>query len=142
MDEDRVRRYRDKINLISKRSTEIREWTAISPEKFEIDEKTKLATYKAFQEVAEACTDIVAMILKDLGIPPKDDYANIETLKGQTSLNSLESLAEANGLRNRLVHRYNTTDDLLAFESIGEILPDITKLIKGVKKWIKETLKD
>jgi uncharacterized protein YutE (UPF0331/DUF86 family) len=64
MEEDRVRRYRDKINLISKRSTEIREWTAISPEKFKIDEKTKLATYKAFQEVAEACTDIVAMMQK------------------------------------------------------------------------------
>jgi uncharacterized protein YutE (UPF0331/DUF86 family) len=82
------------------------------------------------------------MILRDLGIPPKDDYANIETLKGQTSLDSLESLVGANGLRNRLVHRYNTTDDVLAFESIGEILPGITRFIEGVKKWIKETLKD
>ncbi|MBU6998737.1 MAG: DUF86 domain-containing protein [Theionarchaea archaeon] len=142
MDKDRARRYLDKINLISKRSTEIREWTTISPEEFEIDDKTKLATYKAFQEVAEACMDIIAMILKDLGFPPRDDYANIETLKGQISLDSLESLVEANGLRNRLVHRYNTTDDLLALESIREILPGVTEFVKGVKKWIRETLKD
>ena len=86
--------------------------------------------------------DIVAMICKDLRIPPQDDYTNIETLKKQLSLENLESLTEANGLRNRLVHRYNATDDSLAFESIKEILPRIATFIRGVKKWIRETLKE
>lgn len=142
MDEDRTKRYWDKINLISKRSDEIREWTAPPPKDFISDEKTKLATYKAFQEIAEACMDIVAMMCKDLGIPPKDDYTNVELLKGEIPFENMESLIEANGLRNRLVHRYNTTDDLLALESIKEILPGITQFTTGVKKWIRETLRE
>ena len=140
MDEDRLKRYWDKINLISKRSAEIKEWTAISSQEFLADEKTKLATYKAFQEIVEACMDIVAMICKDSNIPPKDDYTNIELLKNNHE--HMESLIRANGLRNRLVHRYNTTDDALAFDTIKEILPEITTLIAGVKKWIRETLRE
>lgn len=141
MDEDRLKRYWDKINLVSKRSTHIKEWTAISAEDFIVDEKTKLATYKAFQEIVKACMDIVAMMCKDSKIPPKDDYTNINLLKN-SHFNNVESLIEANGLRNRLFHRYNRTDDLLAFESIKEILPKITKFVTGVKKWIRETLKE
>lgn len=138
MDEDRLKRYWDKINLILKRSDEITEWTTIPLTDFTADEKTKLATYKAFQEIAEACMDIVAMMCKDLRIPPKDDYANIEILKKQLSLENLESLTEANGLRNRLSHRYNATDDSLAFESIKEILPRIATFVRGIKKWLKD----
>ncbi len=140
MDEDRLKRYWDKINLISKRSAEIKEWTAISPQEFLADEKTKLATYKAFQEIVEACMDVVAMMCKDSKIPPEDDYTNIELLRNNHK--HMEPLIEANGLRNRLVHRYNTTDDLLVFESIKEILPEITRFIAGVKIWIKETLRE
>jgi uncharacterized protein YutE (UPF0331/DUF86 family) len=140
MDEDRFKRYWDKINLISKRSAEIKEWTAISPREFITDEKTKLATYKAFQEITEACMDIVAMMCKDSKIPPRDDYTNIELLRN--NFKNMEPLIEANGLRNRLVHRYNTTDDILAFESIKVILPGITKFIAGVKKWIRAILKE
>jgi uncharacterized protein YutE (UPF0331/DUF86 family) len=141
MDEDRLKRYWDKINLISKRSTQVDNWTAIPSKDFVVDEKTKLATYKAFQEITEACMDIVAMICKDSKIPPRDDYANIELLK-TASFENLESLIEANGLRNRLVHRYNATDDIMAVESMKEILPEIAKFVTGVKKWIRETLKE
>ncbi len=143
MDEDRLKRYWDKINLVSKRSNEIQEWTAIQPEDFIKDEKTKLASYKAFQEIVEACMDMVAMICKDSKIPPRDDYTNIDLLENIISFKNMKkTLIEANGLRNRLVRRYNTLDDLLAFESIKEILPGISKFIEGVKKWIGQTLKE
>lgn len=143
MDEDRLKRYWDKINLVSKRSNEIQEWTAIQPEDFIKDEKTKLASYKAFQEIVEACMDMVAMICKDSKIPPRDDYTNIDLLENIISFKNMKkTLIEANGLRNRLVHRYNTLDDLLAFESIKEILPGISKFIEGVKKWMRQTLKE
>jgi len=143
MEEDRLKRYWDKINLISKRSDEIRKWTGIRSEDFIGDEKTKLAAYKAFQEVVEASMDVVAMICKDLKIPPKDDYTNIKILKTKISFDDIEkTLIEANGLRNRIVHRYNTMDDLLAFKSMKEILPEISKFIGGVKKWIRQGLKE
>ena len=48
---------------------------------------------------------------------PKDDYTNIERLEFIDE-NMKKALMEANGLRNRLVHRYNQMDDLIAFVSI------------------------
>ena len=115
---ERIKRYKDKINIIVRRSGNINEWTeGYEAENFLRDEKTKLATYKAFQEIVESCMDIIAMACKDEEIVPKDDYTNIERLEFLDE-NMKKALMEANGLRNRLVHRYNQTDDLIAFVSI------------------------
>ena len=71
---ERIKRYKDKINII-RRSGNINEWTeGYEAENFLRDEKTKLATYKAFQEIVESYMDIIAMACKDEEIVPKDDY--------------------------------------------------------------------
>lgn len=139
MDIERSDRYKDKLELIEKRLREIEEWTDISSEKFIHDEKTKLATYKAFQELAESCMDIVAMACKDLKILPKDDYINIQKLSLKLNINT-QALQEINGLRNRLIHRYNQTDDTIAFESIQELVPAINTFVEAITKWIKKSL--
>jgi uncharacterized protein YutE (UPF0331/DUF86 family) len=139
MDTDRRDRYKDKLELIEKRLQEVEEWTAVSSEEFIEDERTKLATYKAFQELAESCMDIIAMACKDLKILPKDDYTNIEKLGSKLKFNK-RVLQVANGLRNRLIHRYNTTDDLIAFQSIQDITPQITIFVEVIKRWIKKSL--
>jgi len=50
MDESRIRRYRDKLNIIKRRIEQIEEWMG----DFTKDEKTRLAVYKAFQEIVES----------------------------------------------------------------------------------------
>lgn len=50
MDIARLKRYKDKIDLIRKRNAEMEEWKG----DFLEDEKTMLACYKAFQEIVEA----------------------------------------------------------------------------------------
>ena len=139
MDTDRLNRYKEKIDIIEKRIQEAEEWSDISSDKFVQDERTKLATYKAFQEIAESCMDIVAMACKDVKILPKDDYTNIEKLSVKLKLDK-QVLQEVNGLRNRLIHRYNKTDDFIALQSIKELLPEVTKFIGVIKKWIKSLL--
>jgi uncharacterized protein YutE (UPF0331/DUF86 family) len=140
MDSERRNRYKDKIDLIEKRIQEIEEWTKISSEEFIEDERTKLATYKAFQELAESCMDIIAMACKDLKILPKDDYTNIEKLITKLKFNK-RVVQDTNGLRNRLTNRYNRTDDTIAFQSIKELIPEIIIFIEVIKKWIKKSLK-
>jgi uncharacterized protein YutE (UPF0331/DUF86 family) len=44
----------------------------------EADQKTVLAISKAAQEVVELRLDLVAMMLRDSGRPPQDDYTNID----------------------------------------------------------------
>jgi len=142
IEENRLKRYWGKTELILNRIAEIREWSGISTKDFIKDERTKLATYKAFQEVVEASMDITAMLCKDLKIIPKDDYTNIESLKGKIFQEDMEgALIQCNGLRNRLVHHYNKTDDLLAFESIKGILPEVERFTGIVKEWIRKGLR-
>ncbi len=139
MNESRFRRYKDKLNITMRRIEQINEWIDVELEEFICDEKTKLAVYKAFQEAAEACMDIVSMICKDMNIIPKDDYTNIEELSSKLDIDK-DILREANGLRNIIVHRYNSTDDELAYESIKRITPELSRFIEVVENWLQEKI--
>lgn len=142
MNMERMKRYKDKLNIISKRIDEIEQWISeFELEDFVRDEKTKLATYKAFEEIVESSMDIVAMMCKDSGIVPKDDYTNIDNLDILDN-EMKEVFTEANGLRNRLVHLYNEVDDILAFESIKDLLSKQEMFIELVEQWIKARLKE
>ncbi len=83
--------------------------------------------------------DLVAMMCKDLGDVPKDDYSNIENLE-ELHEKTKKVLIEANGLRNHLVHRYNRMDDLLALESMMALLPGIEVFSAEVEAWIEKRL--
>jgi len=110
MSTERTRRYRDKLDLIILRAGQAQTWLDEDcPELFLADDRTKLATYKAFQEAVEASLDLVAMMCKDLGLNPQDDYGNLEEL-GDLSDVSRAVLMVANGLRNHLVHEGNRPD--------------------------------
>jgi uncharacterized protein YutE (UPF0331/DUF86 family) len=143
MDIERIGRYKDKINFISERCQDIEDWLSeYDATDFISDKKTRLAVYKAFQELVEASFDIAAMTCKDLKIIPKDDYTNIDLLFEKKLIgNDLRNaLSEANGLRNRLVHRYTDIDDCIAFDSIMALLPDILDFSEGIEKWLKSKL--
>ena len=82
---------------------------------------------------------IIAMACKDEKIAPKDDYTNIEKLEFIDE-RMKKVLIEENGLRNRLVHRYNQSDDLIAFVSIKELLPKIGEFAEVVEQWMRKIL--
>lgn len=142
MDIERAKRYKDKLNLMSERAGDITEWTLNDGYDFRSDKKTKLATYKAFQELTEASFDIVAMICKDSGLIPKDDYTNVDALlhNGIIDDGVRDVLSQANGLRNRLVHRYNNLDDLMAFDSIRTLSTGFEHFEEVIGKWLEKNL--
>ncbi len=141
MDIERANRYKDKLNLIYERTDDIEEWTSGYNTSIS-DKKTRLAVYKAFQELTEACFDIMAMVCKDSKINPKDDYTNLDALHNKKIIDDTlrNALSESNGLRNRLVHRYNKLDDMLAFESIHTLFPDFKYFAEVIEKWLKTQL--
>lgn len=134
MKKNRILRYREKIEVITKRKENISSWINGK------DEKSILAVYKAYQEMIESFTDIFAMMLKDMGELVKDDYSNIETLRSKGFLNEDDEglMKEANGLRNRLVHEYNGLERKVAIESIRRINQKLENVIEEIRKWIKE----
>ncbi len=136
MERERLKRYKDKIHVINIRKGEVEVWR----EGFFNDSKTKLASYKAFQEIAEGILDISAMLVKDAKTLPADDYTNADKLVQLKIIDQslLGALKDINGLRNRIIHEYNGFDEKTAQESMHRLLPKVADIIKGVEQWISK----
>jgi uncharacterized protein YutE (UPF0331/DUF86 family) len=135
---DRRLRYRYKILWIQDREELIGTWLKeLLPDESHHDTRTVLATFKAFQEVVESTMDIIAMYLRDHDIPSRDDYSNIDRIdlfsEGQKKL-----LREMNGMKTRIVHRYNGTDESLALSYISLSMPAIHSLVQVIEQWIMQ----
>lgn len=98
----------------------------------------RLATYKAFQEAAEACADVAAMLRVDAGEVPKDDRTNFASLAALHVIRSdlVAPLQEATGLRNRLVHEYERLDDGIALASLIRLSASLSAFIEEVEAWL------
>lgn len=128
---NREKRYQEKQDLIEERILDVENWIN------DFSDKTKrLACYKAFQEVVEGLFDIIAMTLKDKNKVVEDDYTNIDKMEDLNILSKddVMVLKEANGLRNRIIHKYNKTDDNTARESIDNIIPYLKEILNKILK--------
>lgn len=135
MNEDRRLRYRDKLLWIYDRSRLITTWTSETGQQDLHDPKTTLAIFKAYQEISEAFMDLIAMMLRDLDIPARDDYANIDQIPLFTGPQK-EILRGMNGLRNHIVHRDTSTDERLALLGIHEALEELPSLTQVCEAWL------
>ena len=115
MNELRLKQYHDKINYIIDNIKDL-----------PIKSKNILETrgiFYSLQTSIESMVDLVAMLIKDLGVQVKDDEINIDNLIKEKDLNPElgKKLKSANGLRNILVHRYSKVDDQIVLDSVEEI---------------------
>lgn len=135
MDATRLARYLDLLDHAHERLDWFREWQEQARAG---DPKSRLASYKALQEAAEALMDAVAMMVKDDGHVPKDDYENLAIAEAHGLLTSegTATLREFNGLRNRLVHEYTGITDTVAFDSAERLLPQAERTLQEVKDWL------
>lgn len=143
MEIERAKRYKDKIELINERINDIKEWIFdISLKEFMEDKKLKLATYKAFQEIVESGMDISSMMVRDSNLIVKDDYTNLNMLYEKKILpkDIIDALKEGNGLRNRLIHRYNNLREDIVFNSINNLIQYFEKFVEEVKRWLKRRI--
>ncbi len=134
--EPRKKRYMRKIHHGRHRITLVKEWQKEGTSEYEI--KSLLAIEKAAQESIEVATDLMAMILKDISIPPTDDYTNISRVLEQDIIAEKTGriLREANGLRNRLIHVYNDIEQKVLLQSIRRVMPGISEFLDVVEKWL------
>ena len=133
---DRQKRYKEKIDYARDRISDLEDWNYAEEIK---ERKTFFASEKAFQEVVECLADILSMILSDLNLSVNDDYSNIEKLKEKNILSEENAsiCIEANGLRNRVVHRYNHVDEKRFIESSKELIPKLVKIFNYIEDYLK-----
>jgi uncharacterized protein YutE (UPF0331/DUF86 family) len=100
------------------------------------DEVTERALLHSLQVCVEVSMDVVAMLMRDMGLVVEDDYTNIEKLTKEMVMDKEEgeTLKDYNGLRNAIVHRYNHMDMKYVEEGLGGIdeLYSIVSKLAGV----------
>lgn len=127
MDEKRKQRYRQKINFITEKINDI-------PEPFDTQIKIDATLYRV-QTTIDACMDIIAMLVKDKGRDVGDDYINIHILQKLKVFDKKlsEDFATLNGLRNAIVHKYNSFEEQTVINDIPSIQETITQFLERVE---------
>lgn len=143
MDEKRIKRYKEKEEYLTKILKKLNEWTSDLKEEDFInnqDLKEQFSIYHAYQVILEAVTDLTAMVVKDIGMIPKDDYMNFDLLAENKiiSKNMANYLKQANGLRNRIVHNYNGLNENIALKSIKKYYKYFEEFKDELDKWLRE----
>lgn len=130
----RKTRYKTKISSIQACLTKIEE---VLPNPSGI---VLMGVFYAISTAIEGAIDMVAMLCKDMGIMPKGDYENIQSIfeRGLINKNLAEDLKKCNGLRNFLVHQYNGVDDDIVLESIPYVGTALMKFNEIVEVYLSE----
>jgi len=132
MDELRSKQYRDKIQHIFNYIQEL----PLEPK----NELEKRGIFYSLQTSIEAMVDLIAMLVKDLGIQVKDDNINISEIVKVRNIDFElgEKLKKANGLRNIILHRYNEIDEQIILESVEEVKDLLLRWIEIIEECINE----
>ncbi len=143
MEEERIKRYNDKLEYLNQTIENLNDWTEnIDSKEFieGLELQKQYGIYHAFQIGIEIITDLVSMIVKDIKLIPKDDYSNINIIKNKkiVSADLAAKLREANGLRNRIVHDYNGLDNEIAYNRLLNLLEYFQEFKVKAKEWLKK----
>jgi len=143
MEEERIKRYTDKLEYLNLTIEHLNEWTEnIDSKEFieRLELQKQYGIYHAFQIGIEIISDLVSMIVKDIKLIPKDDYSNINIIKNKNIVSEdlAAKLREANGLRNRIVHDYNGLDNEIAYNRLTNLLESFQEFKVKAKEWLKK----
>lgn len=143
MEEERIKRYSGKLEYLNQTIEHLKDWTKnIDSKEFRdrLELQKQYGIYHAFQIGIDIITDLVAMIVKDLKLIPKDDCSNINIIKNKKIVNVdlAAKLREANGLRNRIVHDYNGLDNEIAYNGLKNLLKYFQEFKVKAKEWLKK----
>lgn len=94
---------------------------------------------RVLQEAIEAALDINAHLIAELGHALPEDYFGGFTKLRELGVLDVElagALAPSAGLRNRLVHEYDTIDDAKVLAAIGTILDLYPRYIHAIETYL------
>ena len=127
MKKSRLNRYKQKMNFIITKLGNI-------PDSLKTEVEINAMLY-CVQVAIDGAMDIAAMLVRDLGHDVSDDYHNIDILiKEKVIAASLgEDLKRFNGLRNAIVHKYNTFEEESVVENLAKIKESLEKFLEIVE---------
>jgi uncharacterized protein YutE (UPF0331/DUF86 family) len=127
---------RGKLGRIMTSLELLRSIQAMSLEEYRGRVWERKGTERVLQEAIEAALDINAHVIAERGHEvPADDYGGFVKLGelGLLSRDLAAALAPSAGLRNRLVHEYDTLDDAKVLAAVGTILDLYPRYIRAIE---------
>ncbi|MBI2863378.1 MAG: DUF86 domain-containing protein [Chloroflexi bacterium] len=101
------------------------------------------ATERILQTLVNAAIDVNTHLLVGAGLPPPVDYyqsfLDIAEKLGVLDRDLALRLAPSAGLRNRLVHEYDTLDDAIVHASLREVLDLYPQYVEAVLRYLART---
>lgn len=128
-DEERKQRYRSKIGYI------VEKMYTLPDTAFGIDDIVMDGILYRVQTSIDAAMDMVAMLVRDIGIDVSEDYDNIEILyKNEIfDINLADDLKKLNGMRNAIVHKYSSVDTQLVLQNLENIKVSLRNFIEIIE---------
>src|SRR5438132_11360065 len=93
-------------------------------------------------ESIESALDVISLLIAELGCEVPEEYYGGFLKVGQLGVLPVDlagALAPSSGLRNRLVHEYETIDDAKVLASVGVLLQLYPRYIQAVESHLTKT---
>jgi len=132
-----------KINLIAKDLDALKPYGQMSLDDYLSDPINEVIAERYLERIIGRVIDINYHIVTELGHPPPKDYFESFIELGRLKILPAEfsrTLAQAAGLRNRIVHEYDEVDEQKIHEALPIVLQDIPRYI-GCVHQLLESLK-
>ncbi len=132
---------RRKLATITRNLEDLAAVEGLSLSAYRADRFRQKGTERLLQETVEAAVDANLHLLRARGVAtPADYYESFLALgrHGVIAAALAERVAPAAGLRNRLVHEYESIDDAKVLKAVADARRDFTAYVAAVERYLTE----
>jgi uncharacterized protein YutE (UPF0331/DUF86 family) len=131
---------RRKLTVIARNLDDLATVAGLSPAEYLDDRIRQKATERLLQELVDAAVDTNLHLLRDVGAAAPPDYHESFIALGREAILSDDlaaRLAPAAGLRNRLVHEYDTLDHGIVLQAVSRARRDFAEYVAAVEGYLE-----
>lgn len=128
-----------KLSVIATNVRHLEHVVNLTLDEYRSDAFRRKGIERLLQEIVDAAADANQHLLRESGAAPASDYRSSFIAVGQNGIIPAalaESLAPSAGLRNRLVHEYDTIDDAVVLGSLKRAVSEFTAYVEAVERYL------
>jgi uncharacterized protein YutE (UPF0331/DUF86 family) len=129
-----------KINLIAKDLKALTPFGEMTLKTYLADPVNEVIVERYLERIIGRMIDINYHLVTELGHPPPKDYFESFTELGKLQVLPVDfarTLAQAAGLRNRIVHEYDEVDEQKIHEALQDVLQEIPRYIGHIQQFVQ-----
>lgn len=135
---------RRKLGVIAENLKALEPVTTLPLDRYRADLFTRKGTERLLQELIEAAIDLNTHLILQEGHQPPDDYYHGFLRLAEIGILAPElatALAPSAGLRNRLVHEYDTIVDAIVLDAVRKAQDLYPKYVAAVERYLQKAEK-